>query len=129
MCKLVCNLNRMKEINLLGLHKLLTLRVIDHAKLKNLTDFIIFTDNRLKFYELEKVGFSSYVFENNSFTVSYCLKESHICIHTWPEIEIVTLDVYICNYSQNNTEKVQNISADFINFFSATIRKEIEIER
>lgn len=129
MCKLVCNLNRMKEINLLGLHKLLTLRVIDHSKLKNLTDFIIFTDNRLKFYELEKVGFSSYVFENNSFTVSYCLKESHICIHTWPEIETVTLDVYICNYSQNNTEKVQNISADFINFFSATIRKEIEIER
>jgi len=129
MCKLVCNLNRMKEINLLGLHKLLTLRVIDHAKLKNLTDFIIFTDNRLKFYELEKVGFSSYVFENNSFTASYCLKESHICIHTWPEIETVTLDVYICNYSQNNTEKVKNISADFIDFFSATIRKEIEIER
>ena len=31
------------------------------------------------------------------------LEESHVCIHTWPELGCVTLDVYVCNFSRDNS--------------------------
>ncbi len=33
------------------------------------------------------------------------LAESHVAVHTWPERDGVTLDVYVCNYSADNTAK------------------------
>ena len=30
------------------------------------------------------------------------LAESHLAVHTWPEISAVTLDIYVCNFSQDN---------------------------
>ena len=35
-------------------------------------------------------------------TGALVLAESHLAIHTWPELESVTLDLYVCNYSQDN---------------------------
>lgn len=30
------------------------------------------------------------------------LAESHLAVHTWPEMGAVTLDIYVCNFSQDN---------------------------
>ena len=30
------------------------------------------------------------------------LAESHLAVHTWPELDAVTFDLYVCNYSQDN---------------------------
>ena len=30
------------------------------------------------------------------------LAESHLAVHTWPEMAAVTLDLYVCNFSQDN---------------------------
>lgn len=116
-------------INPLGLHKLLTLKVDDLVLLTHQELFRKFTDNLLLHYDLEQVGFSSFVFENNSYTAAYCLKESHICIHTWPESNQLTLDVYLCNYSQDNSGKVKAIAKEYIAFFKAEIINEFEINR
>ena len=35
-------------------------------------------------------------------TGAVVLAESHLAVHTWPELDAVTLDLYVCNYSQNN---------------------------
>ena len=35
------------------------------------------------------------------------LAESHLAVHTWPEIGAVTLDIYVCNYSQDNREAAE----------------------
>jgi S-adenosylmethionine decarboxylase len=35
------------------------------------------------------------------------LAESHCAIHTWPEKHAVTLDVYVCNYGQDNSAKAR----------------------
>lgn len=40
-------------------------------------------------------------------TGAVVLAESHLAIHTWPELDAVTLDLYVCNYSQDNREAAE----------------------
>lgn len=35
------------------------------------------------------------------------LAESHLAVHTWPELGGVTLDVYVCNYGADNSAKAE----------------------
>ena len=35
------------------------------------------------------------------------LAESHLAVHTWPELSAVTLDAYVCNRGQDNRAKAQ----------------------
>jgi len=35
------------------------------------------------------------------------LAESHLAVHTWPELGGVTLDVYVCNYGTDNRAKAE----------------------
>lgn len=112
-----------------GLHKLVTLKVDDVNLLTNGNSFIAFSEKIIQEFELEKVGIITHNFENNSFTIAICLKESHICIHTWPEFNQLTLDVYLCNYLQDNTQKVKSITNAFINYFNAVVLKDFEINR
>ena len=37
------------------------------------------------------------------------LAESHVAVHTWPEIASVTLDVYVCNLGADNSAKAQQL--------------------
>lgn len=112
-----------------GLHKLVTLQVNDSSLLTNSLAFINFSEKIIQDFQLEKVGIITHNFENNSFTIAICLKESHICIHTWPEFKQLTLDVYLCNYLQDNTQKVKSITNAFVDYFNAVILKDFEINR
>jgi len=112
-----------------GLHKLVTLQVSESKKLTSSEGFVAITNVILEKYDLEKVGIVVHDFENNSFTIAVCLKESHICIHTWPEFSQLTLDVYLCNYLQDNSEKVKAVMNDYVNYFNAVIIKDFEINR
>ena len=112
-----------------GLHKLVTLQVNETAKLTNSQGFVAVTNSILDQYNLEKVGVVVHDFDNDSFTISFCLKESHICIHTWPEYNQLTLDVYLCNYQQDNSQKVRDIMTDYLVYFEGTTIKDFEINR
>ena len=41
-------------------------------------------------------------FDNGGATGAVVLAESHVAVHTWPELDAVTLDIYVCNFSQDN---------------------------
>jgi spermidine synthase/S-adenosylmethionine decarboxylase len=45
------------------------------------------------------------------------LAESHVALHTWPEIASVTLDVYVCNYEGDNSEKARALMAALVALF------------
>ncbi len=36
-------------------------------------------------------------------TGAVILAESHLAVHTWPEVRAVTLDLYVCNFTQDNS--------------------------
>ncbi|MGB2818278.1 MAG: polyamine aminopropyltransferase [Burkholderiaceae bacterium] len=42
-------------------------------------------------------------------TGTILLAESHLAIHTWPERSGVTLDVYVCNFTADNTGKAEQL--------------------
>jgi S-adenosylmethionine decarboxylase len=51
------------------------------------------------------VGDVFHQFVPQGVTGTVLLAESHLAIHTWPEEKFVTVDVYVCNYMQDNTKK------------------------
>ncbi len=51
-------------------------------------------------------------------TGAVVLAESHLAIHTWPEIAGVTLDVYVCNFSADNSQRAQALFDQLIAVFA-----------
>ncbi len=47
-------------------------------------------------------------------TGTVVLAESHLAIHTWPETGDVTLDVYVCNFSRDNSDRAQAVYDNII---------------
>jgi S-adenosylmethionine decarboxylase len=37
------------------------------------------------------------------------LAESHLAVHTWPELRAVTLDVFVCNVAGDNSHKARQL--------------------
>ena len=37
------------------------------------------------------------------------LAESHVAVHTWPERAAVTLDVYVCNFGDDNSQRAAQL--------------------
>ena len=46
------------------------------------------------------------------------LAESHLAVHTWPELSAVTLDVYVCNFREDNTTKAQALADSLVKLFA-----------
>ena len=42
-------------------------------------------------------------------TGAVVLAESHLAVHTWPERNCATLDVYVCNYTADNSLKAEKL--------------------
>jgi S-adenosylmethionine decarboxylase len=55
------------------------------------------------------VGDRFHQFEPQGVTGAVILAESHLAIHTWPEMGSVTVDVYVCNYTTDNTDKANAV--------------------
>jgi S-adenosylmethionine decarboxylase len=39
------------------------------------------------------------------------LAESHLALHTWPELAAVTLDIYVCNHAADNSARAEALLA------------------
>lgn len=46
------------------------------------------------------------------------LAESHLAVHTWPELQAVTLDVYVCNFGADNSQRAQALLEALIAAFA-----------
>jgi S-adenosylmethionine decarboxylase proenzyme len=58
---------------------------------------------------LTVVGDRFFRFEPQGVTGTVLLAESHLAIHTWPEAAFVTVDVYVCNYTTDNSDKAERV--------------------
>lgn len=56
-------------------------------------------------------------------TGTVVLAESHLAVHTWPEIASVTLDVYVCNFSGDNSSNASALFDEVIDHFAPESRQ------
>jgi S-adenosylmethionine decarboxylase len=83
-------------------------------------DFDRLIQDAIRDLDLNLLGEIVYSFPNGAFTATYCLTESHIAVHTWPEFARVTFDVFLSNYMHANDEKAEALSRLIIAFFETT---------
>ncbi len=57
------------------------------------------------------------------------LAESHLAVHTWPEIEAATLDVYVCNLGADNSARAEALLAALIAAFAPASVERHAVER
>lgn len=62
-------------------------------------------------------------------TGTVVLAESHLAVHTWPEIASATLDVYVCNFSGDNSQQAQALFSEVIDRFAPTRLEKKEVAR
>jgi S-adenosylmethionine decarboxylase proenzyme len=60
-------------------------------------------------------------------TGAVVLAESHLAVHTWPELAGVTIDIYVCNFSQDNGAAAEAAFAQLAAAFQPgeTVRRDI----
>ena len=52
-------------------------------------------------------------------TATVLLAESHLCIHTWPELQGVTVDVYVCNFGADHSTQAHALMDLLVAHFAA----------
>jgi spermidine synthase len=70
-----------------------------------------------------------HTFEGGGFTGTVVLAESHLAIHTWPERQGLTLDVYVCNYSADNSVKARKLFDQLVDYFQPGEVAKHEVDR
>lgn len=83
----------------------------------------------IKINNLTELGSYYHRFDNNSFTGIIALSESHVSMHTWPELGVVNMDVYTCNYQNDNTDSTRKTFAEIAALFGKSDMNKTEVRR
>ena len=62
-------------------------------------------------------------------TATLLLAESHLCVHTWPEQRAVTLDVYVCNFGADHSDKAHMLMDALLALFEPTTVERHALQR
>ncbi len=103
-----------------GLHILAEIDTESIERLKNYAETKVLLQKLIEKHALTIVGEVFANFEGGGFTGVYCLTESHISIHTWPEFGRVTYDVFLSNFRNNNEAIVRDVHQELVAFFQPT---------
>lgn len=117
------------ESFLKGVHIVANLQSEMISKLEKGEAFKSFIDEEIQNAQLNKVGEAYHDFEGGGFTAVVCLAESHLSIHTWPKHKYITFDIFLSNFSQDNSHKAQRIYKKTIEFFNAKVLYENQLHR
>lgn len=112
-----------------GLHILANFAVPDLKKLDDAESFKKFIDAQIADLALCKVGEVYHSFPNGGYTGVVCLTESHLSVHTWPEKNYLTFDIFLSNHLRDNRESTRTLYRQVKGYFDATVLFEQIIDR
>jgi S-adenosylmethionine decarboxylase proenzyme len=61
------------------------------------------------FYQFDGLSSALNAVQDGGATGAVVLAESHLAVHTWPERSEVSLDVYVCNVTADNSLKAEKL--------------------
>jgi len=112
-----------------GTHILINAKSPSVELLNNKQPFEEFILKSIVDFDLVQVGHVFHGFEQGGFTSVICLTESHLAIHTWPEFNYYTCDVYLCDYTRNNYDLTIKLANAIKSYFNSIEVKEQIISR
>ncbi|MES2837030.1 MAG: S-adenosylmethionine decarboxylase [Bacteroidota bacterium] len=112
-----------------GLHIISDFSVSNPEILKDSSIVKRFFNNAISANGLVNVGEIYHEFENSGYTAVICLTESHISIHTWPEFNKVTFDVFLSNYLKENDIIVESIHNELIKLLGGVEINTVKLNR
>ena len=116
---------------MIWLHIIADLKKIDFQELQ-------LTEKKMKKFittSIKKIGLTElwshyHTFWNlDEITWVIALAESHVTFHTWPEKDYISLDIFVCNLEENNSDKAKLLYQNIVNFLQAGEIDEQFIER
>ncbi|MEI7819035.1 MAG: S-adenosylmethionine decarboxylase [bacterium] len=102
------------------MHIVSEIRVKDPSHLRDMESFVKEIDEILDNAGVQNLGKVCHDFDGDGYTVAVILGESHVAVHTWPDLGIVTCDVYLCNFKNDNSDKAENIHVGICHYFDST---------
>lgn len=112
-----------------GTHILINAKAQQAERLSDPHAFEHFIVQALADFGLVQVGKVFHRFEGGGFTGVVCLTESHLALHTWPEFQYYTCDIYLCDYTRNNYNLSLQLAEALKGYFKSYDIKEQIIER
>ena len=93
----------------LGLHIIADLYGVNGDLIDRVEDIRALLEGAVKYAKLTKISSHYYQFKPHGATGVVLIAESHISIHTWPELGIATVDVYTCGEPEQCIEAMNYI--------------------
>jgi len=93
----------------LGLHIIADLYGVNGDLIDRVEDIRALLEGAVKHAKLTKISSHYYQFKPHGATGVVLIAESHISIHTWPELGIATVDVYTCGEPEQCVEAMNYI--------------------
>lgn len=118
-----------QNVYLPGLHVLGTIHTDQTILLTDYSAFKKWLQQKIVSYELTALGDVYHSFEGAGYTGMICLTESHIAFHSWPEYNLLTIDIFLSNYQKENDEKARSLFDVCVTFFKATSVDKHEVKR
>jgi S-adenosylmethionine decarboxylase proenzyme len=113
-----------------GLHQIANIETNKNKiELLDMAAFEEFATTEVAKNNLTMVAKAQHSFSDGGYTCIIALAESHISVHTWPLEGYITLDVFVCNHSKDNTSAARNLFDSIINYFSPITLTRQEIIR
>lgn len=112
-----------------GIHIVANFKVPDSSKLETFESFRNFITREIENFQLTSVGEVYHDFPNGGYTGVVCLTESHLSIHTWPENNYLTFDIFLSNYLHDNRSTTRQLYENVKRFFDAEVSYEQILNR
>ena len=97
----------------MSIHLIVDLTGIKPEKISKVKDVKRILDRAISKSGLKKVSSKFYQFKPFGVSGIYLLKESHLSIHTWPQIGYAALDIFTCGDKKNAIKAFNLIVRDF----------------
>jgi S-adenosylmethionine decarboxylase len=78
----------------------------------------------VKLSKLQTVRSTQVDFEPHGASAVALLKESHVAIHLWPEFKVITVDIHVCDFKDDNLAKAWKLAQELTDLALSPFKQE-----
>lgn len=67
--------------------------------------------------------------QTSGYTGMFVLAESHFSVHSWSDEKFISMDLYTCNVSRDNSQETRDCFHDFVTWFKAEVKNVRVVKR